>query len=60
MTGAVLLKAQVLFATHGNDVFRYLCRIVGQSEATDLTQEVFLRVARSAVPDPHSPRTSGA
>jgi RNA polymerase sigma-70 factor, ECF subfamily len=32
-------------------VFRYLCRIVGPSEATDLTQEVFLRVARSAVPE---------
>jgi RNA polymerase sigma-70 factor (ECF subfamily) len=32
-------------------VFRYLCRIVGPNEATDLTQEVFLRVARSTVPD---------
>ena len=45
------LKAQVLFAAHRDGVFRYLCRIVGQSEATDLTQEVFLRVARSAVPE---------
>jgi len=32
-------------------VFRYLCRVVGPSEATDLTQEVFLRVARSDVPE---------
>jgi RNA polymerase sigma-70 factor, ECF subfamily len=51
MTGAALLKAQVLFAAHRDDVFRYLCRIVGQTDATDLTQEVFLRVARSAVPE---------
>jgi RNA polymerase sigma-70 factor (ECF subfamily) len=32
-------------------VFRYLCRVVGPHEATDLTQEVFLRVARSPVPE---------
>ena len=51
MTGAAFLKAQVLFATHRDGVFRYLCRIVGQSDATDLTQEVFLRVARTAVPE---------
>jgi len=51
MTGAAPLKAQVLFAAHRDGVFRYLCRIVGPTEATDLTQEVFLRVARSAVPD---------
>lgn len=51
MTGAALLKAHVLFAAHRDGVFRYLCRIVGQSDATDLTQEVFLRVARTAVPD---------
>ena len=51
MTGAAFLKAQVLFAAHRDGVFRYLCRIVGQSDATDLTQEVFLRVARTAVPE---------
>jgi RNA polymerase sigma-70 factor, ECF subfamily len=51
MTGAELLKAQVLFAAHRDGVFRYLCRIVGPTEATDLTQEVFLRVSRSAVPE---------
>jgi RNA polymerase sigma-70 factor (ECF subfamily) len=33
-------------------VFRYLCRLVGQTEtARDLTQEVFLRVSRARVPD---------
>lgn len=51
LTGAEPLKAQVLFAAHRDGVFRYLCRIVGPAEATDLTQEVFLRVARTAVPD---------
>ena len=51
MTGAELLKAQALFAAHRDGVFRYLCRIVGQTDATDLTQEVFLRVARTAVPE---------
>jgi RNA polymerase sigma-70 factor (ECF subfamily) len=51
MAGDVLLKAQVLFAAHRDGVFRYLSRIVGQTDATDLTQEVFLRVARSPVPE---------
>jgi RNA polymerase sigma-70 factor (ECF subfamily) len=52
MSGDVLLvKSQMLFATHRDGVFRYLCRIVGQSDAPDLTQEVFLRVARSPVPE---------
>jgi RNA polymerase sigma-70 factor, ECF subfamily len=45
------VKSQVLFAAYRDGVFRYLCRIVGQTEAPDLTQEVFLRVARSPVPD---------
>jgi RNA polymerase sigma-70 factor (ECF subfamily) len=44
--------ADVLFAEHRQGVFRYLCRIVGQTEtARDLTQEVFLRVSRARVPD---------
>jgi RNA polymerase sigma-70 factor (ECF subfamily) len=52
MTGdALFVKSQVLFAAHRDGVFRYLCRVVGQSDAPDLTQEVFLRVARSAVPE---------
>lgn len=45
------MKSQVLFAAHRDGVFRYLCRIVGQGDAPDLTQEVFLRVARGAMPD---------
>ena len=47
-----MADADVLFAEHRHGVFRYLCRIVGQTEAAhDLTQEVFLRVARTRVPD---------
>lgn len=46
-----MADADVLFAEHRQGVFRYLCRIVGRAEtARDLTQEVFLRVSRSAVP----------
>jgi RNA polymerase sigma-70 factor (ECF subfamily) len=42
----------VLFAAHRAGVFRYLCRIVGRPEtAQDLTQEVFLRVSRTRVPE---------
>ena len=47
-----MADANVLFAEHQQGVFRYLCRIVGQTEtARDLTQEVFLRVSRTRVPD---------
>jgi RNA polymerase sigma-70 factor (ECF subfamily) len=42
--------ADVLFITHRDGVFRYLSRIVGQEDARELTQEVFLRVARTAAP----------
>jgi RNA polymerase sigma-70 factor (ECF subfamily) len=45
------VKSQLLFAAYRDGVFRYLCRIVGQTDAPDLTQEVFLRVARSPVPE---------
>lgn len=45
------MKSQVLFTAHRDGVFRYLCRIVGQGDAPDLTQEVFLRVARGTVPE---------
>jgi RNA polymerase sigma-70 factor (ECF subfamily) len=44
-------SSHILFATHRDGVFRYLSRIVGVAEASDLTQEVFLRVSRSAVPE---------
>jgi RNA polymerase sigma-70 factor (ECF subfamily) len=42
--------ADVLFAAHRDGVFRYLCRIVGSGAARELTQEVFLRVARGPIP----------
>lgn len=45
------MNPQALFTAHRDGVFRYLCRIVGQDDAPDLTQEVFLRVSRSAVPE---------
>ena len=43
--------AEVLFSAHRDRVFHYLCRIVGHGHAGELTQEVFLRVARGPVPD---------
>ena len=44
--------ADVLFSEHREGVFRYLCRFVGQTDtARDLTQEVFLRVSRTTVPE---------
>ena len=44
-------NTESLFAQHGPGVRRYLSRIVGQQAAADLTQEVFLRVTRSPIPD---------
>jgi|SRR5579862_3587831 len=47
-----MADADALFREHQPAVFRYLCRRVGQSEAArDLTQEVFLRVSRTAAPE---------
>jgi RNA polymerase sigma-70 factor (ECF subfamily) len=43
--------ADVLFTAHRDGIFRYLCRIVGHEDARELTQEVFLRVTRAAIPD---------
>jgi DNA-directed RNA polymerase specialized sigma24 family protein len=43
--------ADILFITHRDGVFRYLARIVGQEDARELTQEVFLRVTRTSVPN---------
>jgi RNA polymerase sigma-70 factor (ECF subfamily) len=44
--------AERLFLLHRQGVFRYLNRALGRADAAqDLTQEVFLRVARSPVPD---------
>lgn len=36
-----------LFAEHHRRVFRYLCRAIGSDGASDLTQEVFVRVSKS-------------
>lgn len=47
----LLVKSQVLFTAHRDAVYRYLCRVVGHQDAPDLTQDVFLRVARSPVPE---------
>jgi RNA polymerase sigma-70 factor (ECF subfamily) len=44
--------ADALFAEYRQGVFRYLSRFVGHAEtARDLTQDVFLRVTRSQVPE---------
>src|ERR671912_2330242 len=41
-----------LSAEYHQPLFRYLCRAVGDADAArDLTQDVFLRISRSAVPD---------
>jgi RNA polymerase sigma-70 factor (ECF subfamily) len=40
-----------LFVANQHRLFRYFCRAVGHAEsARDLTQEVFVRVSRSAIP----------
>lgn len=46
-----MVDADVLFTAHRDGVFRYLCRIVGYEDARELTQEVFLRVARATAPE---------
>lgn len=41
-----------LVSAHRQSVYRYLCRLVGRTEAAhDLTQEVFLRASRAGVPE---------
>jgi RNA polymerase sigma-70 factor (ECF subfamily) len=44
--------AEILFRTYHHRVFRYLYRTAGEVDtAHDLTQDVFLRVSRVAVPE---------
>lgn len=45
-----MADADVLFTAHREGIFRYLSRIVGNEDARELTQEVFLRVTRSGTP----------
>jgi len=47
----LLAKSETLFSLHRDAVFRYFCRRVGRYDAQDLTQEVFLRLTRSPVPE---------
>jgi RNA polymerase sigma-70 factor, ECF subfamily len=47
----MVANADLLFTAHRDGIFRYLCRIVGHGDARELTQEVFLRVARGPIPD---------
>jgi RNA polymerase sigma-70 factor (ECF subfamily) len=56
----LVADADVLFTAHRDGVFRYLCRIVGHEDAQELTQEVFLRVARASVPESGSETGEGA
>jgi hypothetical protein len=41
------LRFQQVYDEYHAKIFRYLTRIVGQSEAEDLTQEVFVKVGQS-------------
>ena len=41
------LRFQQIYDEYHAKIFRYLTRIVGRSEAEDLTQEVFVKVGQS-------------
>jgi RNA polymerase sigma-70 factor (ECF subfamily) len=45
-------RTSTLFTEHRQVVFRYLCRTIGHAEtARDLTQDVFVRISGTRVPD---------
>jgi RNA polymerase sigma-70 factor, ECF subfamily len=47
----MVVDPEALFAAHQHRLFKYFCRAVGRTEtARDLTQDVFLRVSRAAIP----------
>ena len=46
-----MADAEALYGANHRRLFRYFCRAVGTADtARDLTQEVFLRVTRTAIP----------
>lgn len=46
-----MVDTEALYTANRNRLFRYFCRAVGHVEdARELTQDVFVRVSRSAVP----------
>ena len=46
-----MADSEALYSANHRRLFRYFCRAVGRAEtARDLTQEVFLRVTRTAIP----------
>src|SRR5215203_3001933 len=45
------VDAETLFVVNERRLFRYFCRAVGADTARDLTQDVFLKVSRTSVPD---------
>ena len=54
-----MADSEVLFFTYRDRLFRYLARASGSADvAQDLTQEVFVRVSRSAVPAVEAPRVA--
>jgi RNA polymerase sigma-70 factor (ECF subfamily) len=47
----LMADRDALFAEHHRQLFRYFCRAVGHADAArDLTQDVFVRVTRTAIP----------
>ena len=55
-----MTDAETLFALYQDRLRRYLGRASGETElARDLTQEVFLRVSRVAIPDAPEPQLAG-
>ena len=55
-----MVDLETLFAAHQQGLFRFFCRAVGHPEtARDLTQDVFLRVSRAAIPAAADGQVSG-
>ena len=50
---------EALYGANHRRLFQYFCRAAGAEAARDLTQEVFLRVTRSAIPAAPDPEVRG-